>query len=96
MHCGVIYDLTKLFRCVNHELLLEIQFYGVSSILLEWFKPYLYIRKQRMELNFPSACSYSLFWKTIESGVPDELVLGPLLSAFMLMISQVQWMITIL
>jgi hypothetical protein len=45
---GVFCDLAKAFDCVNHELLLKkLQFYGIKSLLFEWFKSYLCNGKQR-------------------------------------------------
>jgi hypothetical protein len=77
---GVFCDLTKAVKCVNHELLFKkLQFYGVKGILSDWFKSYLYNREQRVELNFSGTCNYSSIWKTVKSGVPQGLVLGPLL-----------------
>jgi hypothetical protein len=57
---GAFCDLTKAFDCVNHKLLIKkLQFYGVKGIFLDWFKSYLYSRKQRVELKFSGTCNYS-------------------------------------
>jgi hypothetical protein len=77
---GVFCDLTNVFDCVNQELLLKkLQFYGVKGILSDWFKSYLYSRKQRVELKFSGTCNYYSTWKTVKSSVPQGLLLGPLL-----------------
>ena len=52
-------DMTKACDCVNHKLLFKkLQFNGVKGILLDWFKSYLYIRQQRVELKFSDMCNY--------------------------------------
>jgi hypothetical protein len=57
---GVFCDLTKAFDYVTHALLVKkLQFYGVKCILSDWFKSYLYSRKQRMELKFSGTYNYS-------------------------------------
>jgi hypothetical protein len=77
---GVICYLTKVFDCVSHKLFLKkLQFFGVRGLLLEWFKSYLYNRKKRVELKFSGTRNYSSSWKTLESGVPQGLVLGTFL-----------------
>jgi hypothetical protein len=50
---GVFCDLTEAFDCVNQELLLHRpQFYGVRGTIVDWFKSYLFNRKQRVEIKF--------------------------------------------
>ena len=72
---AVFLDISKAFDKVWHKgLLFKLKQNGVSSSLLMFFQDYLNNRKQRVVLN-GSYSSYS----TIESGVPQGSVLGPLL-----------------
>ena len=62
-------------RAVWHDgLIFKLKQNGVSGSLLMFFQNYLNNRKQRVALNW-SFSSYS----TVESGVPQGSVLGPLL-----------------
>ena len=72
---AVFLDISKAFDKVWHEgLLFKLRRNGVSGKLLKFFESYLQNRKQRVVLNG----FYSDF-STIESGVPQGSVLGPLL-----------------
>ena len=72
---AVFLDISKAFDKVWHKgLLFKLKQNGVSGSLLMFFQDYLNNRKQRVVLN-GSYSSYS----TIESGVPQGSVLGPLL-----------------
>ena len=55
-------------------LLRKLEALGVQSPLLQWFESYLRNRKQRVVIE--GQCSD---WRTINSGVPQGSVLGPLL-----------------
>ena len=73
--CGIFIDLRKAFDTVNHDiLLLKMEHYGVRGSTLQWFKFYLYERKQYVYIN--GECSEL---KQISCGVPQGSVLGPLL-----------------
>ena len=72
---GIFIDLRKAFDTVNHDiLLLKMEHYGVRGSSLQWFKSYLYERKQYVYKN--GDCSEL---KKISCGVPQGSVLGPLL-----------------
>ena len=73
--CMIFCDLSKAFDRVWHKgLLFKLQTYGVTGNLLEWFKSYLSDRKQKV--MYKNLLSSS---KTINAGVPQGSVLGPLL-----------------
>ena len=73
--CGIFIDLRKAFDTVNHDiLLLKMEHHGVRGTSLQWFKSYLYERKQYVYIN--GECSEL---KLISCGVPQGSVLGPLL-----------------
>ena len=73
--CGIFVDLRKAFDTVNHDILLKkLEHYGVSGVLLNWFRFYLTDRKQYVFYNGESSDL-----KLIYCGVPQGSVLGPLL-----------------
>ena len=73
--CSIFIDLHIAFDTINHEiLLLKLEHYGVRGSILQWFKSYLSNRKQYAYLN---GITSSL--SDITCGVPQGLVLGPLL-----------------
>ena len=72
---AIFLDISKAFdKAWNDGLIFKMRQNGVSGRLLKLFQNYLNNRKQRVVLNgFPAGYS------TIESGVPQGTVLGPLL-----------------
>ena len=68
-------DLAKAFDCLSHELLLaKLYAYGVSISALRLIYSFKVNREQRTK----TSSSYSS-WKETLSGVPQGLILGPLL-----------------
>nr|CAH7768100.1 unnamed protein product [Callosobruchus chinensis] len=77
-HCFVFaefHDLTKAFDCVQHNILLKkLKIYGFSKSSISLIHSYLSDRKQYVTYN---GCSSKT--STIEHGVPQGSVLGPIL-----------------
>ena len=71
----VLVDLSKAFDMIDHsKLLAKLYGYRVRGKELMWFEDYLRGRKQRVV-----ACGKKAVWSSIERGVPQESILGPLL-----------------
>ena len=71
----VFLDMSKAFDKVWHEgLLFTLKQNGISGHFLALLTSYLKYMKQRVVLNGQESN-----WEVIETGVPQETVLGPLL-----------------
>jgi hypothetical protein len=77
---GLFYDLQKAFNCVNHDILLaKLEFYGISGIANKLMKSYLNNRYQRTVIKDNKSNKLSSEWELVKHGVPQGLILGPLL-----------------
>ena len=73
--CGVFVDLQKAFETVDHQILLaKLNHYGIRGVSNDWFKSYLSNCHQHVSIN-----GYESGLATINCGVPQGSVLGPLL-----------------
>ena len=71
----VFLDISKAFDKVWHAgLLHKLQLCGIGGELLRWFSSYLADRQQRVVINGKNSN-----WGSIDAGVPQGSVLGPLL-----------------
>jgi len=82
---GIFIDLTKAYDVLNHELLLEkLSSHGIKGTTNSWFRSYLTNRRQFIEINKSDSSNvmvnrYRSSSMEIKQGVPQGLVLGPLL-----------------
>ena len=71
----LLIDFSKAFDMVDHNILLKkLQNYGIRGIALTWLKSYLENRTQFVTIDGINSST-----KTIEYGVPQGSILGPLL-----------------
>ena len=74
---SIFLDLSEAFDTIDHDILFaKLEFYGIRGIALDWFKSYVFSRKQYV--SYTGSQSYQLNSK---HGVPQGSVLGPLFLA---------------
>ena len=78
---GIFCDLEEAFDCVNHGILIDkLEFYGINGNSLTLIQSYLRGRYQKIFIDEINAYdSVSFRWKEVTNGVPQGLILGPLL-----------------
>ena len=66
---GILCDLAKAFDYENHEILIiKLQYYGLQEENINWFKSYLFNRRQRVKLNINNIQDCFSTWETIKQG----------------------------
>jgi len=77
---GLFCDLQKAFECVSHDILLaKLEFYGISGTANKLLRSYLKNRFQRVVIKDNMHTKSTSAWDSLEHGVPQGSVLGPLL-----------------
>ena len=71
--CSIFVGSLKAFDTVEHDILLaKLEHYGIRGMRNNWFKSYLFNRKQ-----FISIKGHISNQTSVKNGIPQGLVLGP-------------------
>jgi len=78
---GIFRDLSKVFDCVNHEILLgKLNCYGIRGLNIKWFVSCRTNREQRLYIISQNhQHKFSSNWGAMKFGVPQRSVLGLIL-----------------
>jgi hypothetical protein len=77
---GLYCVLQKAFDCINHNILLtKLEFYGISGSANKLLKSYLTNRYQKTVIKDNTGNKSSSEWELVKHGIPQGLILGPLL-----------------
>ena len=74
MQSGKQTDLILLRQCCSRKIIIKLHFYGIRGNILNWIKDFLDNRTQSVILNCTNSDNIA-----VSSGVPQGLVLGPIL-----------------
>ena len=73
--CAIFMDLSKAFDTIHYNLMIaKLGVHGFSYDVVQYMRSYLTNRKQRVRVS----SNYST-WENIIAGMPQDLMLGPLL-----------------
>ena len=73
--CGIFLDISKAFDTIDHNIQIsKLYKYGIRGNTLNWFSNYLSNRYQFVSIN-----NISSSFLSIECGVPQGSILGPIL-----------------
>ena len=76
--CGIFIDPRKAFDRVDRRILNKFHHYGMQGIINDWFSSYLLGRQQTTQIGAKNISKK----EAVLSGVPQGLVLGPVLFKF--------------
>ena len=87
---AIFLDLSAVFNSLDHNNILQkLKFYGITNSSLDWFTSHLKNITQYVEFN---NCSSKKTY--LSTGVPQGLILGPLL--YIIYVNDIQMPVSIL